>query len=50
MNYIFLIITTTFIFICFFFGLKKEEKVLSSPLLNKHVPEINLISFNFLMF
>ena len=44
MNYIFLIITTTFIFICFFFGLKKEDKNLKSPLLNKSVPEINLIT------
>ena len=44
MNYIFLIITTTFIFICFFFGLKKEYKNLNSPLLNKSVPEINLIT------
>ena len=44
MNYIFLIITTTFIFICFFFGLKKEDKNLNSPLLNKSVTEINLIT------
>ena len=44
MKYIALIVITIFIFVCFFFGLKKEEKVLSSPLLNKHVPEINLIS------
>ena len=44
MKYIALIITTTFIFICLFFGLKKEDKTLNSPLLNKPIPEINLNS------
>ena len=44
MKYIALIITTTFIFICLFFGLKKEDKTLNYPLLNKPIPEINLNS------
>ena len=44
MKYIILIITTAFIFICFFFGLNKKDKTLNSPLLNKPIPEINLVS------
>ena len=44
MKYIILIITTAFIFICFFFGLNKKDKTLNSPLLNKPKPEINLDS------
>ena len=44
MKYIILIITTAFIFICFFFGLNKKDKTLNSPLLNKPIPEINLDS------
>ena len=44
MKYIALIITTAFIFICLFFGLNKKDKTLNSPLLNKPIPEINLVS------
>ena len=44
MKYIILISTTAFIFICFFFGLNKKDKTLNSPLLNKPIPEINLVS------
>ncbi len=44
MKYTILIITTAFIFICFFFGLNKKDKTLNSPLLNKPIPEINLVS------
>ena len=44
MKYITLIITTAFIFICLFFGLNKKDKTLNSPLLNKPIPEINLVS------
>ena len=44
MKYIILIITTAFIFICLFFGLNKKDKTLNSPLLNKPIPEINLVS------
>ena len=44
MKYITLIITTAFIFISLFFGLNKKDKTLNSPLLNKPIPEINLVS------
>ena len=44
MKYITLIIVTAFIFICLFFGLNKKDKTLNSPLLNKPIPEINLVS------
>jgi len=44
MKYIGLIITTIFIFICFFFGLNKKDKALKSAFLNKPIPEINLNS------
>ena len=44
MKYIGLIITTIFIFICFFFGLNKKDKSLKSAFLNKPIPEINLNS------
>ena len=44
MKYIGLIITTIFIFICFFFGLNKKDKALKSAFLNKPIPEINLKS------
>ena len=44
MKYITLIIITAFIFICLFFGLNKKDKTLNSPLLNKPIPEINLVS------
>ena len=44
MKYKSLLIITIFIFICFFFGLKKEKKPLLSPLINSPIPEINLNS------
>ena len=44
MKYISLIITITFIFICFYFALNKKDQVLKSALLNKPIPEINLNS------
>ena len=44
MKYNTLIITTAFIFISLFFGLNKKDKTLNSPLLNKPIPEINLVS------
>ena len=44
MKYKALIIFTIFIFICLFFGLNREEKSLKSPLLEKKIPEINLVT------
>ena len=44
MKYKSLLIITIFIFICFFFGLKKEKKPLLSPLINSPIPEIILNS------
>ena len=44
MKYKILIISTIFIFICLIIGLNKQDKTLKSPLLNKPIPEINLIS------
>jgi len=44
MKYIGLIITTIFIFVCFFFGLNKKDQTLKSAFLNKPIPEINLNS------
>ena len=44
MKYKILIISTIFIFICLIIGLNKQAKTLKSPLLNKPIPEINLIS------
>ena len=45
MKYIILLIITSFIFVCFFFGLKKEKQPLVSPLLNNPIPQINLKGF-----
>ena len=44
MKYTGLIIITTFIFVCLFFGLNKEDQTLKSVFLNKPIPEINLNS------
>ena len=44
MKYIGLIITTIFIFVCFFYGLNKKDQTLKSAFLNKPIPEINLNS------
>tara|TARA_B100000029_G_scaffold316368_1_gene308767 strand:- start:9116 stop:9628 length:513 start_codon:yes stop_codon:yes gene_type:complete len=44
MKYISLIIITIFIFVFLFIGLNKKDKTLNSPLINKPLPEINLIS------
>ena len=44
MKYKILIISTIFIFICLIIGLNKQDKTLKSPLLNKPIPEIKLIS------
>ena len=44
MKYTSLIVITIFIFVFLFLGLNKKNKDLISPLVNKPIPEINLVS------